>query len=550
MKAVGTLLELIGSMGFLLYGMKLMSNGIQKSTGEKLQRALNLMTGNRFVALLTGMTITMIIQSSGATTVMVVSFVNAGMLTLRQSVGVIFGANIGTTVTAWIVTLFGFSFDIKAFAVPLFGIGFALTAFSRLHKQNLGEAIMGFGLLFVGLGMLSSSFSPTSPVFQSLSYVQGHGAVSLFLGLIIGLVITALLHSSSAMSAIVLTLAYNGLVTWEFSASMVIGSNIGSTIDAIMAAIGTRADAKRACLIHVMFNVAGAILSLIFFAPLLNLVDNIVPGDVMSNITLNISVLHTLIKIATTVVLIPFANHIADLSCKLIKSKDDETPLSYHLEYTETSKENVAVLILQAEKEIEKLTDVATTMFDKIQIGFKDRSPKFVEENLISLEQFEKYADQMQEELAKFLVHAGHLPANENQTHNISLMLQIVDELELMTDDCFSVGLLIAKSIEKQMEFPQEDMDRLIPYVELARQFLQFIRININKHLDVGKLEMAHELEEQIDLFRKNLKKVARKRLESGADVKAELLYIDLVRNIEKIGDCAFAISEALSQTR
>lgn len=541
--------QLIGSLGFLLYGMKLMSNGIQKSAGEKLQSALNFMTGNRFVGLLTGVIITMIIQSSGATTVMVISFVNAGMLTLTQSVGVIMGANIGTTVTAWIVALFGFSFNMSSFAIPLFGIGFALTTFSTLRKENLGEAIMGFGLLFVGLGMLSSTVSPENPFLRSLANLQGMGAFSLFLGLIIGTAITALLHSSSAMSAIILTLAYNGLISWEFSASMVIGSNIGSTIDAIMAAAGTTVEAKRTALVHVLFNVFGAVLSLMFLNPLLNLVDFIVPNQLMDKIIINISTLHTLIKVFTTIIFLPFTNQLANLATRIIKPSEKDERLVYNLEYNEQLKENAAALMFRAEKEIEKMTDITTEMFDKIQIGLKDTSPKFVEDYLADLNRSEKYTDQMFEKLTEFLIHASRLPTSTTQTHNIPLMIQIVEILERMGDHCFDLGMTLARSVEKKRIFPPEDMERLIPYVELVRQFLQFIRVNINKHLNKDKLEMAKELEGQIDLFRSNLKKLAKRRLEEGADVKTELMYIDLVRNIEKIGDCAFEISEILAQT-
>lgn len=550
MKVVEIILQLIGSLGFLLYGMKLMSDGVQKSAGERLQRALSMMTGNRFTALLTGMVITMIIQSSGATTVMVVSFVNAGLLTLVQAIGVIFGANIGTTITAWIVAVFGFNFDIALFAVPVFGFGFLLTAFKRLHQENFGEAIMGFGLLFVGLSMLSKTITLDQESLSFLTKLQNSGPFAILIGTFTGLIITMILHSSSAMTAIVLTMAYNGLITWEFSAALVIGSNIGSTIDSVLASIGTRVNARRACLVHVLFNVSGACLALIFFHPLLALVDFIVPGTVQENITYNIATLHTLFNVIASALFLPFTKQIAALTERIIKPKENEEPEVYHLEFSETSiKENAAAAVIRAEKEIDDLTDVVTSMFDRIQSGFTDRSQVFIDEHLRALEQSENYADQMHEQITRYLIRCEHLPVNEKQLNNLSIMIQVVDDLENMTDDCFSVGMLLQRSIEKKMKFPQEDMDRLIPYVELARQFLQFIRININKHLDPEKLSMAREIEEQIDIFRKNLKKIARKRLESGADVKAELLYIDLVRQIEKIGDRAFSISSLLSQT-
>lgn len=546
---VNTILQLLGSLGFLLYGMKLMSDGIQKSAGEKLQRALGFMTGNRFAAMLTGLVITMIIQSSGATTVMVVSFVNAGLISLTQSIGVIFGANIGTTVTAWIVALFGFNFNIASFAVPIVGFGYLLTAFKKLHKENLGEAVMGFGILFLGLSLLSKTITlKDSGSLMFLTQFQNSGALAIAVGVLTGIVLTALMHSSSALTAIILTMAYNKLLTWDFSCAMVLGSNIGSTIDSILASIGTKVNAKRTCLVHVLFNVSGVLLALIFFHPFLALVDWIVPGPVESNITYHIAMLHTMFNVITSLLFIPFVNQIAALTEKIIKNDDSETPQEYHLEFTGI-KENATAGIIRAEKEIADMTDVVTGMFDRIQMGFSDRSQVFIDQHITPLAQAEDYADQMHLQLSRYIIQCEHLPVNEKQLNNLSIMLQVVDELELMTDDCLSIGLLLERSIQKKMKFPQEDMDRLIPYVELARQFLQFIRININKHLDKDKLAMANEIEGQIDLFRKNLKKTARKRLESGADVKSELLYIDMVRQIEKIGDRAFSISGLLSQT-
>lgn len=249
MAICNAILLLIGSLGFLLYGMRLMSSGVQKSAGEKLQRALSMMTGNKFVGLLTGLGITMIIQSSGATTVMVISFINAGLLTLSQSVGVIYGANIGTTITAWIVALFGFNFKISAFAIPIFGLGFFLTLLKDLRCKNIGEAVMGFGLLFMGLSGLSDVFNFDASKLSFIGAMQSWGIFSILLGVVLGVVITALMHSSSAFSAIVITMAYNEIITLDVACAMTLGSNIGSTIDAVMASFGSCAEAKRSAVI-------------------------------------------------------------------------------------------------------------------------------------------------------------------------------------------------------------------------------------------------------------------------------------------------------------
>lgn len=542
------ILELIGSLGFLLYGMKLMSDGVQKSAGEKLQRALSVMTGNRFVALLTGLVVTMIIQSSGATTVMVVTFVNAGLLTLSQSVGVIFGANIGTTITAWIVSIFGFNFKISAFAIPVFGFGYFLSIAKKSNYKNLGEALMGFGMLFLGLSMLSDaiSFEPDQLIW--LKNVQGYGYISVLIAFIIGILITALLHSSSAFSAIVITMAYNGLISWEFAAALTLGSNIGSTIDAILSAMGRSADARRSALIHVMFNVFGTILALIFFTPFLNLVVFLTPGRADSNIAIRISMLHTVFKTLSTVVLLPMQNPLIILSKKLIADDSSKEKRNiFRLDFQEhLGKENYAAFIISAEKAIADMTDVVSDMFDKIQIGVTKRNSDYIEKYADDAVKAEDYVDQMHEQITHYLVKCESLQITERQLNHISAMIQIVDEIENMSDNCFATIMMIIRSIEKKMKFQDEDMERLLPYIELARQFLQFIRININKQITPEKLELAKELEDGIDAFRKDLKKVARKRLEGGADVKSELLYIDLVRQIEKIGDNCFSISENL----
>ena len=547
MAAVSFLLGLIGSLGFLLCGMKFMSNGVQKSAGERLQRALGMVAGNRFAGLLTGLAITMIIQSSGATTVMVVSFVNAGLLSLAQSVGVTFGANIGTTVTAWIVSLFGFNFKISAFAIPVFGAGYFLTMMKNANSRNMGEAIMGFGMLFLGLSGLSDLFRIDPASLGWLQDIQHMGFVSYIVGFLIGIFITALMHSSSAFTAIVITLAFNKVVTWEMSAIMTYGSNIGSTIDAIIAAAGTTADAKRAALVHVLFNIFGTVLVVVFFRPLLNFVEWVSPKN---NIAIQISILHTVFKSLTTAVCIPFVNQICALTRKIIKDDPDALPSTYKLEFVSHARDSYGGYIVRAEGEIAKMTDIVSEMFDRFQVGITTLDTKFIEDHMEVMKSEEDYCDQMQEQITAYLLKCETLPVSVTQLSNISSMIQIVDDLEAITDECYALGKLIQKSIEKKMEFKDEDMERLLPYVELARQFMQFIHININKHLSKEKLEFATELENSIDAFKNELKKLARKRLEEGSNVKAELLYMDLVKQIERIGDHCFNISELLAQAK
>ncbi len=517
-----------------------------------MRKILGLITGNPFMGIVTGFFVTAIIQSSSATTVMVVSFVNAGLMTLTQAIGVIFGANIGTTATAWIVSLIGFKFDLSVFYVPLFGLGYILTFIKKWKKQGLGEAIMGFAILFLGLELLTNAIPPITEqhVAFLLKYTE-NGFLGILIGLAVSILGTVILHSSSAFTAIILTMAYKGLLTWEFSAVMVLGSNIGTTIDAVLASIGTKVNARRTALVHVLFNVIGTFIALIFIKPLLLFVDWITPGTVQDQITNHIAMLHTVFNVFSALLFLPFIKQLAHLTEKIIKPRKDETPDVYRLDFTQTGiKENSESYIIRAEKEISDMTDLVIRMFDRITESLESADKTLIADHMEGLAQKEDYADQMQEGLSKFLVSCSQLPLPESTRENVSLMLRIVDDLESMTDDCYSVALLLKRSTDKKMVFEQEDMDRLVPYVTLVQQFLIFIKTHINRHLDEEQTIIAQDLEDQIDKFRKNLKKIARKRLEDGADVKTELLYIDLVRNIEKIGDHAFSISASLAQTK
>jgi len=542
--------QIIGSIGLLLYGMKLMSDGVQKSAGDSLQRVLKLMTGNRLLSVLTGVFVTMIIQSSGATTVMVVSFVNAGLLTLVQAIGVIFGANIGTTVTAWIVAVFG-DMHMAAYAIPVFGIGFFITFIKKLRREGLGIALMGFGLLFFGLDRLSSIISLDASNLQFLTKINGTGIVQILTGVAIGIGLTVLLHSSSASTAIVLTMASAGVIKWELSAAIILGSNIGSTVDSVVAAAGTRVNARRAAFIHVMFNITGTLLAVLLFRPLLTAVDMLVPGSVENNIKLHVAMLHTVFNSGVTLLYLPFIPRLADIAERIIKPSKSEIRDVYVLDFPQiTGKEHASAFVFRAEKEIAAMSELVIAMFDDIQVTLLGSDEASMQEPLARMEHNEQYANQMYEQLTKYLLKCEQLPVSRTQLNNISIMLQIVDELEGMANDCHVLCARIQKSIAKKMVFLQEDLDGLVPYMELTKQFITFVHINVNKHLNAEKLSFAKEMQEQIDSYRKELKKTARKRLESGADVKSELLYIDMIRHIEKLGDRSFAISEALTLTK
>ena len=553
MEIVVILLKALGSLGFILYGMKLMSEGIQKSAGGSLHRILNMMTGNRVLAVLTGFAVTAIVQSSGATTVMTVSFVNAGLLSLTQAIGVIFGANIGTTVTAWVVALIGFQLQLAAIAIPAFGIGYFLTFFKRMHKESLGEGIMGFGLLFTGLGILSSLMPALSADSLSfLSLAANNSIYGIVIGFIAGFLLTVILHSSSATTAIILTLAYGKVIGMEFAAASVLGSNVGSTIDAVIAAIGSKLNARRTAMVHVLFNVCGALIFLVFFKPSLLLLYRLTPtGSGLEDITIRLALFHSLFNIINTLLAMPLVSYIARFVEWLVKDKDGEASEKYQLvmPHDTAVKENIEAYILQAELEISMMSMVVRNMFDTLRPLLENTYKGPVDAIIEQLVRQEDYADQMQEELSRYLIATSRLSLSMKAEHNVRLMLTIVDHLENMTDHIYELGLHIEKSMKKKLNIPKEDMDKLLPYLGVVNQFIHFVHDHLNKPLAQDQLALADEMEQTIDSMRTNLKKLARNRLEEGADVKAELLYIDMVRTIEKIGDCAFSISETLSKT-
>lgn len=555
MSVVGQIFQLIGSLSFILYGMKIMSSGIQKSAGDTLHKTLDFMTKNRFMAVLTGLIVTAIIQSSGATTIMVISFVNAELLSLPQAIGVIFGANIGTTVTAWIVTIVGFNVNLTAIALSAFGIGYFLTFFKHIGKANIGESMMGFGLLFLGLEMLSN-FAPnlTAQHFSFLSSIEGEGLSTVLSGFLFGLIVTAILHSSSATTAILITMGVSGVIGWQFAATAVLGSNIGSTIDAVLAAVGSKLNARRVAAVHVLFNVIGSIVALIFLHPFMTLVDSFFKaGPTAENIGTRISLFHTLFNTINTIIWLPFINQVAHLVEWMVKPKFEEADETYQLHFSSaTLKDNPTAYIIRAEAEIIKMSNLILTMFDHVKMLFgpgKKKSSK-AQEIIDQLEYEEDYADQMQEGISNYLVNISRLAVSTKLDNNIRQMLSIVDDIENITDQIFQLGLSINRSIQNKIAISDSDMEKLMPYIDMVNQFILFVHENLNKPLLPEQLEEANRMENAIDSTRIKLRKLARVRLEKGANVKAELLYMEMVRKLEQIGDSLFRISNALAETQ
>ena len=559
---IATLLNIAGGLCLFLYGMKVMSDGIQRAAGNRLQRFLNFITGNRFMAVFTGFAITAIIQSSSATTVMVVSLVNAGLLNLSQSIGVIMGANIGTTVTAWVVSLIGFSFKLSSFALPAVGIGFICSVIKWKHRST-GEFILGFGLLFMGLDFLTQSM-PVLGNIDFIAKISNMGFLTYVFGVFAGMVVTLILHSSSGATAIILTMAYNGVIGYELAASMIIGANIGTTIDAALASIGTKTNAKRAALVHILFNVFGTVWALPLLRPLLALVDFISPGTIMPDmpnnpiITTNLAMLHTIFNVINTIVFLPFVKQFAWIVTKIIKDDPNELaePKHYKLQFitSQVIHNTPEMYIYRAEKELRDMADLVLSMFTRFSnvlqsmLGTEAGDRQTVVSTLfIELKQQEEYADEMREQIGAFLMECAKKQLNPRSEIRISQLLHIISNLEEMTDVCCSLGNLMENGVKENLVIRRKEMEALIPYMKQVEEFLTLVKNNLDPNISDSTLQTARELENSIDKNRDMLRKMGRKRLESGKNVKTELLFMDIVRRIEKFGDYCLEIAETLA---
>lgn len=547
MNVLSQVISFIGSLCLLLFGMNMLSNGIQKGAGSGLQKLLGKITGNRFYAVLTGIGVTAIIQSSGATTVMVVSFVNAEILTLEQAIGVIFGANIGTTVTAWIVSLFGFNFSISAMAIPMFGFGYILKYFKKFRIHNFAECFMGFALLFMGLGLLKESLTLGPAANKVFSIINEWGLGGILLGVLTGAIITALIHSSSAMTAIVLTMAAGGTLSWELSAAIVLGSNIGSTVDAVMSSFGASVNARRTAFVHVAFNVTGTIIALLIFRPFLSLIDIIIPLEPSANITTHIAMLHTIFNICATLIFIPFVNQIAMISRKVISESATEKDEHYHLPaILPHSRISADLYSYQIQTEISKMSAKIMEMLDSVCNSFTN--PNNADEENEHVKYLENYIDEMNAAITGFLQKCSRLPnANRKERQHFSDLIHITDTMENLSDETCSLMHTVKKFVTDEKYRTDSKRSReIMDYIERVRIFFEQVCVYFTIGFSAEERNSGEIIEQRIDETKKELKKESRNRLEAGADVKEELNYMDMVRKIERAGDCVYGILQSL----
>ena len=545
------ILEIIGSLGLFLYGMTVMSDGIQKAAGERLQSVLAFMTRNRVAAVLTGFAMTCLVQSSSATTVMVVSFVNAQLLSLTQAIGVIMGANIGTTLTGWIVAILGFKFNVSAVAVPVIGLGMPLYFVKKWGRKDQGQALIGFGLLFLGLAMLKDSvpdIRSNPEVLEFLTHFTGLGFFSWIIFILVGAVLTVIVQSSSAAMAITLTMAYAGWIDFPTSAAIILGENIGTTVTAFLASMGTSVNARRASRAHLLFNLVGVFWMAFFFRPFLGLVEWIVPGELTgpAGIPARLALFHTLFNITNTLLWISFVNLMTKIVIKLVPDRPGDLKARYELKYISTSiQETPEVNVIKAKLELSKMAEVLEQMFEKFLGVFRHPDMKLGSE-VEELKNLEDYTDQMQEGIYSYLIECSKEHLNSKSVSNVAAMMRIVNEMESIGDSIFNLILLAQRRYDKKRELQPAALEALEPYTKNVQDFIGFIRSHLNDPLEERELREAMQLEQEIDRQRNSLTKAARKRLKKGGDVKSELLFIDIVRHLENIGDYAINIAESL----
>jgi phosphate:Na+ symporter len=434
-------------------------------------------------------------------------------------------------------------------------VGF-IAGFIKWKYHNVGEVILGFGLLFLGLDFLTKSM-PTLQAEQ-LSFIaslSNLGFLSTLIGMGIGFVITLFVHSSSASTAIILTMAHNGLISYQMAAAMILGANIGTTLDAALASIGTKTAARQAAMVHVLFNVIGTFWALILFAPLLELVNWVVPGNNQEEVTAHLAMLHTFFNVLNTLFFFPFVKPFARLVMFLVKDTDQKPAdmKAYKLEYKSASIQDTPELnILRAEKEIRDMAGIVFSMYTQIRAALQGSQEDPQNETTVDafvgeLKRQEDLADEMREALTLFLIECTRQRISRSSEERVSQLLRILANLEEMTDTCYSISLILERSVKKNLVFKRKEMEALTPYLDLVESFLNLVREHLGSPLSKEQAAQAEALEQKIDKSRDKLKKLGRKRIEAGQDVKTELLFIDLVRRIEQLGDYCYNIADQLT---
>ncbi len=557
----GIAITVIGGLGLFLFGMKVMSEGLQFAAGDKLKNILWKATNNRIKGVLTGFGITAIIQSSSATTVMLVSFVSAGLINLFQATGIILGANIGTTITGWIVAIVGFKIKIQAFALPAIGIGYFIRFLNNEKFKNWGDVLLGFGILFLGLSIMSDSVKElrgSETIMNFMSTYKASGIFSTIVVVMIGTVITMIVQSSSATMAMTMTLAVAGIIDFYTAAALILGENIGTTITANLAAMGSSVEARRTARVHLLFNIFGVIWVLIifrhFFIPF---VDYMIPGNPFSDdpavrskaIADHMAAFHTTFNIINTLLFLPFIKYLAKAAEKLVPGKI-ETGSELHLKYISTSIVSTpSININQARLEVKRMLEIASEMYD-LTIDLMHNPEKKMGKSVEKILTMENHTDLLEKEISSFLAKVSRGNLSEDQSNEISVLLQKVNEIESIADQCESLMKLLRRKYDKDLDFSESGIKDIEEISAKVRKFLDLI-MKHSMDENVNIMPEAEVLENRIDEMRRELRKHHIKRLNTEkCSVDSGLVFIDMLTSFEKIGDHAYNIAEGISGLR
>jgi len=562
------ILTLIGSLGLFLYGMKLMSEALQKVAGSKMRQILAAMTNNRFKGILTGFLVTTTIQSSSATTVMIVSFVNAGLISLVASVGVIMGANIGTTVTAWLIAILGFKVSLSFLSLPLIGISFPLFFSKNNNRKSWGEFIIGFAILFIGLQFLKENVPgiDNADTLAFLSDLTNWGFFSTLIFVLVGTLLTVMIQSSSATMALTLVMCYNGLISFEMAAAMVLGENIGTTITANIAAYVANVSAKRAARAHFIFNVFGVVWMLILFHPFLRGIDWFLQekhGASLLNTNLSqidfdsikflypigLAIFHTSFNIINTAVLIGFAPFIAKVATKMVpeRSEDDE---EFRLKYISTGFFSTSeIALIQAKQEVAEFGKRLERMFGFI-VGLEhiDKNKKY-HKILSKIAKYEHITDNMEVEIAAYLTKVSEGDISQDSSKKIRLMLKMIDDMESVGDAIYQLSLIYDHYRQSKSVFTEHQKKSLNELYLLIDVAFKEMQKNLNQEYKDTDISKAMEIEHKINKKRNELRKQHVEDLkEKKYKHKTGTFYSDMFSITEKVGDYIINVSEAIKE--
>lgn len=564
------IVNLAGALAVFLFAMKLMSEGLQKIAGSKMRSVLKHITGNPLSGILTGTAVTAAIQSSSATTVMVVGFVNAGLLSLAGAVAVIMGANIGTTITAWIITLFGLGEGAGGFSLPMLlaAISLFFIFSSRDRMKSIGQTVIGLALLLVGMELLQKPLANLDqyPEFLNmLGTLSGYGFWSILLFVAIGAILTCLVQASAAMMAITLVMCYNGWIGFDVAVALVMGQNIGTTITANLAALVANAAGKKAARAHLVFNVIGVIITLIIFSPLMRfiafLTQNITgsspytaiddPAYNHDSVPLAISLFHTIFNVGNTIILAFFIPQILKIVNWMVKTKNEDTEDDFRLAYIEGNWLSTAELNLQSAKsEIEEFSKRVLRMYTFLPGLRTAKSDEEFDAIMDRIAKYENITDRMDLELTKFLTKVSSGDISAHASTRVSAMLRIIDNLESIGDAVYQIAMTRKNKREDAVHFDASLNANLSHMSELVQNALNVMDKNLHDY-DHVDLDTAYAAEHAINTYRDQLRSQHLDALKHGAyDYSIGNAYSSLYALYEKLGDYVINISEAIDGSR